>query len=109
MRRTAIHFVTCGSACYNLPMAIEIERKFLVLNDSWKHQADGGTEMSQGYLSTDSASSVRVRITKDTAFLNIKSAASTIRRLEYEYAIPLADAREILAQLCQGKAVEKTA
>jgi adenylate cyclase len=88
-------------------MAIEIERKFLVLNDNWKRQADAGTQMRQGYLSTDPASSVRVRIEGQKAFLNIKSATSLIRRLEYQYPIPLSDASEILARLCGGKAVEK--
>ncbi|MEE9422874.1 MAG: CYTH domain-containing protein, partial [Gammaproteobacteria bacterium] len=77
-------------------MAIEIERKFLVLNDDWKPQADSGTTMIQGYLSTDSSSSVRVRIEAQKAFLNIKSAISLIRRLEYEYPVPVTDAAEIL-------------
>lgn len=88
-------------------MAIEIERKFLVVNQHWMQQADAGTAMQQGYLSTDPASSVRVRIEGQAAFLNIKSATSTIRRLEYQYAIPLSDAKEILARLCGGKAIEK--
>ncbi len=88
-------------------MAIEIERKFLVLNDDWKPQADSGTTMIQGYLSTDSSSSVRVRIEAQKAFLNIKSAISLIRRLEYEYPVPVTDAAEILEKLCGGIVVEK--
>jgi adenylate cyclase len=88
-------------------MAIEIERKFLLLNDDWKQQADSGTVMKQGYLSTDTTSSVRVRIEAQKAFLNIKSATSIIRRLEYEYPMPVSDATEILDKLCGGIVVEK--
>lgn len=88
-------------------MGIEIERKFLVLNTDWKQQADTGTTMQQGYLSTDPGRSVRVRIEGQQACINIKSATSTLSRLEYQYAIPLADAREILGELCDGKWVEK--
>ncbi len=89
-------------------MAIEIERKFLVRDDSWRSRADRGICMRQGYLASDPASSVRVRLSGDRACLNIKSATSAIRRLEYDYEIPLAEGREILQQLCKGRCVEKT-
>ena len=94
-------------------MAIEIERKFLVLTDGWRAAADAGTPYRQGYLSrvtgTDAVrSSVRVRSDGARAYLNIKSATLGIRRQEYEYAIPLADAEAMLAELCVGAVVEKT-
>ncbi len=94
-------------------MAIEIERKFLVLNDSWRAVADAGAPYRQGYLSrvtgTEAVrSSVRVRTDGERAFLNIKSATLGIRRQEFEYEIPLADAQTILADLCVGSMVEKT-
>ncbi|MBI5463074.1 MAG: CYTH domain-containing protein [Gammaproteobacteria bacterium] len=94
-------------------MAIEIERKFLVLNDDWRAAADAGTQYRQGYLSRVTGpeavrSSVRVRTDGERAFLNIKSATLGIRRQEYEYAIPLADAEAMLAELCVGARVEKT-
>jgi adenylate cyclase len=88
-------------------MAIEIERKFLVRDESWRAQADAGVFYSQGYISSDPRSSVRVRIAAQAAWLNIKSAATPIRRLEFEYAIPQADAREMLANLCADAPVEK--
>jgi adenylate cyclase len=88
-------------------MAIEIERKFLVLDDSWRAQADAGLFLSQGYLSTDPKRCVRVRIAGEQAWLNIKSAVSSVRRLEYDYPIPLADARELLENACIDAAVEK--
>jgi adenylate cyclase len=89
-------------------MAIEIERKFLVRDDSWRGQADAGVFYSQGYLSTHPQRCVRVRIAGERAWLNIKSAVSPLRRLEYEYEIPLADARELLHSACPEPPVEKT-
>ena len=88
-------------------MAIEIERKFLLTSDSWKQNADAGTLYRQGYLTeAGDRASVRVRISGDQARLNIKSATLGVYRREYEYAVPLADAAEMLEELC-GSIVEK--
>lgn len=89
-------------------MAIEIERKFLVRDDRWRAQADAGVFYSQGYLSTDPQRCVRVRIAGERAWLNIKSALSPLRRLEFEYQIPLADGRQLLQHACVEAPVEKT-
>jgi adenylate cyclase len=90
-------------------MATEIERKFLLRDDSWR---DGDivkkTRYRQGYLTSGAASSVRVRISDHDAYLNIKSATLGIKRQEYEYPIPEADAREILDTLCHRPLIEKT-
>ena len=52
-------------------MAMEIERKFLVISDNW--QRLGTPEVvRQGYLSRDIERTVRVRIKGDKAFLTIK-------------------------------------
>lgn len=88
-------------------MAIEIERKFLLGDDSWREQADAGVFYSQGYLASDPLSSVRVRLAGDKAWLNIKKATSAIRRLEYEYPIPVEDAAELLKELCADNCIEK--
>ncbi len=89
-------------------MGVEIERKFLVKNDSWRLRADAGERYRQGYLSHDPQRCVRVRIVGDQADLNIKCAISPIRRLEYEYPIPLNDAQEMLDTLCPDDCVDKT-
>ncbi len=89
-------------------MAIEIERKFLVRDDSWRMHADAGTRYRQGYLGSDPQCSVRVRIAAEQAWLSVKSATSAISRLEYEYLIPLSDAEELLDGLCSTAPVEKT-
>jgi adenylate cyclase len=50
---------------------------------------------------------VRVRLSDTQAWLNLKSMALGTERMEFEYPIPLADGREILAQLC-GRVIDKT-
>ena len=94
-------------------MAIEIERKFLLQNDSWRSRVARAERMAQGYLNDAAAlregrqnSSVRVRISGDTAWLNLKSRELGASRQEFEYAIPLADADALLA-LCVGGRIEK--
>ena len=92
----------------NGTMSIEIERKFLVADESWRAAASPGMRYRQGYLSTDPSNSVRVRVSGDKAWLNVKSATVGIARREYEYGIPAADAHEILEELCVKPIIEKT-
>ena len=88
-------------------MAIEIERKFLLRDDSWQASADSGEFIRQGYLAGSEKSSIRVRIAGDQANINIKSATLDITRQEYEYPIPVAEANEMLDSLCEGPLIEK--
>lgn len=88
-------------------MALEIERKFLVTSDAWRAQARSRELLRQGYLESGERSSIRVRTGGDQAWLNIKARRSGMSRLEFEYPIPLADADEILDELCKGPRVEK--
>ncbi len=89
-------------------MAIEIERKFLVLDDRWRSEVSRESFYQQGYLANAGGASVRVRIAGDKANLNIKSMTLGIRRQEYEYEIPIADAKEMLDTLSVGPVIEKT-
>ena len=89
-------------------MGVEIERKFLVADDSWREAAPPGVRYRQGYLTTDPGSAVRVRVSGDRAWLNIKSATVGVTRREYEYEIPAADAHSILEELCVKPLIEKT-
>lgn len=89
-------------------MAQEIEHKFLVRDDSWRKEVYRSVPLRQGYLVSDPVRSVRVRITDGQAHLNIKSGTLGVSRSEYEYEIPLADAREILEHLCGKPLLEKT-
>ena len=94
-------------------MGIEIERKFLLVDDAWRTAAHKVVPMAQGYLNdlamVDSGAmqtSLRVRIEGESAFLNIKSREAGPSRQEFEYEIPLADARALLA-LCVGGKIDK--
>jgi adenylate cyclase len=87
-------------------MAKEIERKFLIDVDRWGREGSP-VEMVQGYLVILPDKIVRVRIAGANAFLTIKGNARGITRDEFEYAIPVDDALELL-KMCEGRNVEKT-
>ena len=88
-------------------MPKEIERKFLVNDDSWRNQA-AGIRYRQGYLSTVKERTVRIRAAGDKGFITVKGISTGATRSEYEYEIPLADANEMLDQLCDRPLIEKT-
>lgn len=88
-------------------MAVEIERKFLVIDDSWRKNAMG-TLFRQGYLSVEPSRTVRVRLEGGVGKLTIKGRTEGIRRLEYEYQIPRQEAMELLDNLCLQPLIEKT-
>ena len=88
-------------------MGKEIERKFL-LSDPRCCEDLRGSPCKQGYLAVGPPVAIRVRIMDGVAILNIKKATLSITRDEYEYPIPLADAEEILDNLCDGYAIQKT-
>jgi adenylate cyclase len=88
-------------------MPREIERKFLLKNDSWRSSAHASRPIQQGYLCGNSRASVRVRLDGAHGNLNIKSATLGVERTEFEYPIPADDARAMLAELA-GSVVEKT-
>lgn len=88
-------------------MAKEIERKFLVKDDTYKALASGSDEIAQGYISADPDGTVRVRLKGDKAFLTVKTRNRGCIRNEWEYEIPVADAREMLEN-CRGSIISKT-
>lgn len=85
-------------------MAKEIERKFLVLDQTYKQYAKG-VYYRQGYLSSNP--SVRVRIIDQEAFLTIKGATTGFSRSEFEYRIPYEDGLEMLQELSKKPIIEK--
>ena len=76
---------------------VEIERKFLLRDDSWRGQVVSTTVIHQGYLSLDAARTVRVRTRGESAWLTVKGKAAGLTRPEFEYPIPLEDAQQMLA------------
>jgi adenylate cyclase len=88
-------------------MGREIERKFLVRGDDWRALVTRTTLLRQGYLSTDPQREVRVRVTDESeAFLTVKAKRPGPERAEFEYPIPVPDARALLAHRT-GRLVEK--
>jgi len=90
-------------------MAQEIERKFLVLDDSFKHEAFSKSHIVQGYICSERGRTVRVRIRDDRAYLTIKGPSENggLSRYEFEREIPLEDGRQMM-QLCEPGIIDKT-
>ena len=90
-------------------MAQEIERKFLVLDDSFKHEAFSKSHIQQGYICSERGRTVRVRIRDDRAYLTIKGPSENggLSRYEFELEIPLEDGRQMM-QLCEPGIIDKT-
>ena len=90
-------------------MALEIERKFLVLDDSYKREAFSSYHIMQGYICKERGKTVRVRIRDNQGFITIKGPSDQggIVRYEFEQEIPLADAMELM-KLCEPGIIDKT-
>ena len=88
---------------------IEIERKFLVANQSFKELAFASNHIAQGYLCSHPERTVRVRIKGDKGFLTIKGISndSGMSRFEWEKEILLSEAEELL-ELCEKGVIDKT-
>ncbi len=85
-------------------MGFELERRFVVVNESWRTLVEQSEAFQQGYLNvTVDGFVVRVRISdKQKAWITIKAPVEAIKSYEFEYKIPLSDA-ESLYGLCQHK------
>lgn len=89
-------------------MPLEIERRFLVATDGWRDHVAWVAELQQGYLvQRNDGLTIRIRVQYQLnqapqSWLTIKAvpgaAAPASARLEFEYAIPLADAMDLLSQ-----------
>ena len=90
-------------------MAVEIERKFLVTDTSYRDTAGSGKLMKQGFLNLDPLRTVRVRISEGEAWLTVKGPSndSGTTRFEWETGIATADAEDLL-NLAAGSVIEKT-
>lgn len=89
-----------GNAAFSeLSMAVEIERRFLVISDGWMHHAVAAHDLRQGYLASSADGvTVRLRLRADgQAWLTLKASADPtgLVRHEFEYPIPMADAEAL--------------
>jgi adenylate cyclase len=90
-------------------MNIEIERKFLVKNLSYKSESFEKKYIKQGYLNSDKHRTVRIRVSNNTGFITIKGKSNKngTSRFEWEKEIPITEAEELLL-LCEPTIIEKT-
>lgn len=88
-------------------MGKEIERKFLVRDQSYKNKASSCMEYRQGYISTLPGRVVRVRTDGSKGYLTLKGPSIGAVSAEFEYEIPLSDAEEILQMMCEKPIIEK--
>src|SRR5262249_54952272 len=113
LRSRAMLTVERGSSSSSFPypseqMRYEIERRFLVIGDSWRPAVVARIRMRRAYLNFDGTTSVRGRIeASQRAVLTVKARGPALRRFEIAYPLPVADA-EILLQHRRGSVVEKT-
>lgn len=86
----------------------EIERKFLVKDDSFKEEAFSSDRIVQGFLSTVPERTVRVRIAGKKGYLTIKGLGneSGTTRFEWEKEIDILEAEKLL-EICEPGKIEK--
>lgn len=89
-------------------MLIEIERKFLVANSSWKSLYTSCERLRDGLLASNEGLKVRVRRYEDRATLAVKTKQVGFTRAEYEYEIPIEEAEQLLALYCGDTKLTKT-
>jgi CYTH domain-containing protein len=87
-------------------VAAEVERKFLIRDDTW-NDGSHGVRIAQGYLTLDPDRTVRVRLAGENAWITVKGRTQGITRAEFEYQIPPDDARDLL-ELCLPSVIDKT-
>ena len=94
--------MACGSE-------LEIERKFLVVGDSYKQEAYDSSRIRQGYICSSRGRTVRVRIRDSRGYLTIKGPSENggLARYEFEKEISLSEA-ENLMKLCEPGMIDKT-
>ena len=90
-------------------MALEIERKFLVKDDSYKAMAYSASRIAQGYICSSRGRTVRVRIRDEKGYLTIKGPSDSqgLGRYEWEKEIPIQEAQELM-RLCEPGMIDKT-
>ena len=88
---------------------IEIERKFLVISNTFKGEAFRSARIIQGFLNTHKERTVRVRLKGDKGFITVKGVSTNdgLSRFEWEKEITKEEA-EALLELCEPGVIDKT-
>ena len=81
-------------------MALEIERRFLIKNDSWRKFITNKIFIEQGYLSkTIDDWIIRIRFTGKDFKITLKIHIESFTNFEFEYSIPQKDGETIMSNL----------
>ena len=81
-------------------MALEIERRFLIKNDSWKEFVTKKIFIEQGYLSKSLDNwIIRIRFTGKDFKIAFKKHIKSFTNFEFEYSIPQKDGETIMSNL----------
>jgi len=81
-------------------MTLEIERRFLIKNDSWKEFIFKKIFIEQGYLSKSLDDwIIRIRLTGKDYKIALKKHIESFTSFEFEYLIPPKDGETIMANL----------
>lgn len=84
-------------------MGLEIEHKYLVNRDAWQSVVpERSVKIIQGYILTEPAKTIRVRVSGADGFITIKGKATNGVRDEFEYPVPLSDAEYMIRKFCSS-------
>lgn len=89
-------------------MAKEIERKYLVISQTYRETYIDKFDIKQGYINLSRKCTVRVRVKGNQAFITVKGLTDGCERDEWEYPIPMTDAAEMLERVAVGGLISKT-
>ena len=78
-------------------MAIEIERKFLVVNDGWKDSVFRRVQIRDGLIANNKGHKARVRIADDVATIALKSRNAVLCALSSSTPFPIPTRRKYYA------------
>lgn len=85
-------------------MSIEIEKKFLVDKEKWNALLKPESKkIRQGYITTDPAKTIRIRVKNNEAFLTIKGTTTGFSRREIECSIPVTEAEQMLLHFAESE------
>lgn len=89
-------------------MKQEIERKFLIIDESWRGAVTSVRHLRDGLIAVFGGGKVRVRVEGARAWIALKGPRAGCARLEFEYDVPLPDAERMLKDICGDNVIEKT-
>ena len=86
----------------------EIEYKYLVDQSKWDELIKPEPQtIIQGFLSRSKELVVRVRVKGEKGYLTIKGKSEGIARTEFEYLIPVDEAKAMLAEFADKQIIKK--